>query len=61
MTPQDAVAIASSIRRHLGEDAENYVRNNIAYFEAPPANLPAAVAWQDVLVALKELEERGEP
>jgi len=60
MTPQDATAIASSIRRHLGKDAESYVRKNIAYFETPPANKPATVAWQDVLVALKELEKRGE-
>ncbi len=61
MTPQEAAAVASAIRRHLGADAENFVRKNIRYFQAAPANKAASEAWQEVLVALTMLDALGEP
>ncbi len=61
VTPQEASAVASAIRRHFGADAENFVRKNIRYFQAAPSNVPASEAWQEVLVALTMLDALGEP
>ncbi len=61
MTPQEAAAVASAIRRHLGDDAENFIRKNIRYFQSAPANVPASEAWEEVLVALTMLDALGEP
>jgi hypothetical protein len=57
MTSEEATAIACSIRRHFGADAENYVRQNIQYFEDPSPNEPAALAWREVLCALNDLPD----